>query len=113
MCSGYILHSGEAVKIFKILQLHPHLFAQKKIYSLELFMMKPNNGSKDTSTWRVYMPQELREELVSWFHDSLNHAGVDGIYNAVMQHFWWQRMKVQIEECVKYCVICQKFRSTA
>ena len=76
-------------------------------------MIKPKNFSKDTSAWITCVPQALHEELVSWFHDSLNHAEVDGIYNILIQHFCWQGMKPQIAEYVNSCPACQKFKITA
>ena len=49
----------------------------------------------------------MRKKLVEWFHDSLGHAGTDGLYRTIAQHFYWKGLKQQISECAKICPDCQ------
>ena len=62
---------------------------------------------------RVYVPVSLREKLVEWFHNSLSHTGTDGLYHAIVQHFYWKGLKQQTSKHTKTYSDCQHYEITA
>lgn len=62
---------------------------------------------------RVYVPKAARTYLLNLAHDDPLHGGHVGIrktYGRLMR-FWWPRIYKEIEEYVKSCDVCQKFKN--
>jgi Integrase zinc binding domain len=69
---------------------------------------------KDTG--RLFIPDvsELRQEVISEFHDPpyRGHFGMTKTINAVTAKFFWPKMETDISDYVLSCVYCQQSKST-
>ena len=61
---------------------------------------------------RIYIPQDLRMELMDWYHEILMHPGQARMEESVLQYFTWPGCTSDIKKFVQQCKICQKNKST-
>lgn len=56
---------------------------------------------------------ELKKQLLTSFHDYAlgGHSGDRATYQRLKLLFYWPRMKQEVDEFVKHCVVCQKNKS--
>ncbi len=57
---------------------------------------------------KVWVPAPLRNRIVSWYHDNLQHAGVTRMINSIGQIFGWTGMCPMVEKYVASCDSCQR-----
>ena len=69
----------------------------------------PEGYVKDNQ-WTVPSDKQLRGNVLSQYHDSptAGHPWRDNMTTLVLQHYWWPRMNVWIDQYVKGCAICQQ-----
>ena len=60
----------------------------------------------------VYVPLDLREAIIEWYHVMLKHPGAERLLATMRTHFNWPGMTKTIENYVKNCDICQKNKIT-
>ena len=56
---------------------------------------------------KIYIPVDLREHIVQWYHTYLLHPGMNRTYFNMHQHFYWPKMESTIRSLLKYCHVCQ------
>ena len=56
---------------------------------------------------RVWVPKELQQRIVTWYHDNLQHAGVTRMVNTIGQTFAWKGLRTMVEKHVASCDSCQ------
>ena len=59
------------------------------------------------------VPKELQEEVLRLHHDTptSGHFGVTKTMDMVGRHFWWPKMKSTVEEYIRTCDSCQRYKS--
>ena len=55
---------------------------------------------------RVYVPRALREQIMDYYHAILLHPGQNRTYQTMRTHFYWPKMKEEVEAMVASCKIC-------
>ena len=75
-----------------------------------VFYIDPKRDDPDCK--RIYVPESSRYYLLNLAHDSLAYGGHLGIRKThrKLSRFWWPQMHRQIEEYVKSCDSCQRFK---
>ena len=58
------------------------------------------------------MPKTLVKHMIEWYHENLQHAGVTRTQKTMAKYFTWKKMKEEIEDFIKTCDICQRFKIT-
>lgn len=64
---------------------------------------------------RIYVPATSRKFLLHLAHDNLQsggHLGINKTYRKLF-NFWWPKMYSDVEEYVKSCDVCQRFKEPA
>eukprot|EP00957_Ditylum_brightwellii_P124926 9523671-Ditylum_brightwellii.AAC.1 len=63
------------------------------------FGSKTKRGVKLTTfDGKIWVPDELTEGIVEWYHENLEHPGREGMINAVSKNFKWKGLTAQIEK---------------
>lgn len=61
---------------------------------------------------KLYIPQELREEILFWFHTSRygGHSGINRTLRRMRQFVWWRGMHQSVGDYVANCLPCKRHR---
>ncbi|KAL2126371.1 hypothetical protein VTI74DRAFT_1096 [Chaetomium olivicolor] len=62
---------------------------------------------------RIYVPKNLRQELLSRLHDAptAGHGGIRKTRTLVGRNYYWDTLKEDVEQYVKHCVVCQRTKA--
>jgi len=64
----------------------------------------------------IYIPASptLRQHIIEEFHDIpiAGHPGIGYTYNALSLHFYWPKMRTDVESYVKSCDACQRAKNS-
>ena len=104
------------VNDFDVLQLHNIARLQQKkmhLYKEYDVRREPCGRFLFVHKNRVVIPKELRDTMLRWYHETLNHPAVSRMKATIKKHFYWPGMDSEIETLVKKCDTCQKFKKTA
>ena len=59
------------------------------------------------NTYQVYVvPQSLVQRVIKLFHDNRGHQGISRTINMVKRHFWFRKMREQVNAYVNNCLLC-------
>jgi hypothetical protein len=61
----------------------------------------------------IYIPCTMRDTILHWYHDCLQHPGVRRMQATVKEHLYWPKIDQDIATNVKKCSICQTYKITA
>ena len=59
---------------------------------------------------RIFVPRRLREEIMEYYHEILMHPGQNRTYASMKSHFWWPKMKKEVEDKVAKCATCSSWK---
>ena len=64
----------------------------------------------DLTNKRLIVPRSLRKEILFSLHNSLlsGHLGMKKVYHKARVHYYWYRMKLDIQVYVATCTVCGK-----
>ena len=54
----------------------------------------------------IVVPKALQKLAIEWYHTTLQHPGKTRMYLTISQHYWWPKMKAQIEKHCQRCKEC-------
>ena len=60
--------------------------------------------------WRIYLPQELLDKAIRWYHIALGHIGMNRLYDTISMHFFHKDLRNKVEDIVSRCDTCQRFK---
>jgi hypothetical protein len=69
--------------------------------SVYCYIRQPNGP------WKIYLPTELLNSAVRWYHMALSHIGSSRLYDTMSLHFYHRSLKKTIEDFVSRCDTCQ------
>jgi hypothetical protein len=55
---------------------------------------------------KVWVPENLQERLVEWYHNVLQHAGMNRMINTIGQMFEWKGLATSVGNHVDTCDSC-------
>ena len=58
--------------------------------------------------WKIYLPTELLENAIRWYHLALGHLGQSRLYDSISTHLYHPNMKTMVENIVSRCDPCQR-----
>ncbi len=58
----------------------------------------------------IWIPSSLCRQLIEWYHINLGHAGSTRMLKTINVHFNFKGIRKAIEETVKHCEECQRFK---
>ncbi|CAG2214079.1 Retrovirus-related Pol polyprotein from transposon 17.6,Transposon Ty3-I Gag-Pol polyprotein,Transposon Ty3-G Gag-Pol polyprotein,Retrovirus-related Pol polyprotein from transposon 297 [Mytilus edulis] len=56
---------------------------------------------------RLYVPLQLRNEVIKSYHDNLSHLGIDKCHDSIRQKYFWPKLYKELNSYINSCVICQ------
>ena len=88
---------------------HTETYPEEKIHRRESdgFLLFKNSSDQMVAL----VPPEHVDELVTWQHHSLCHAGHAKVHSAIVKHWHWPGMKSQIRKIVTDCAACQLLKA--
>ena len=57
---------------------------------------------------KIVIPKALSKRVITWYHDTLCHPGINRTEETIGQHLWWPNMRDEITSFVTKCPTCQK-----
>jgi transposase InsO family protein len=57
---------------------------------------------------KLVIPNKLQKAVISWYHTTLCHPGINRTEETIGQHLWWPNMREHITNYVKICPVCQR-----
>jgi hypothetical protein len=101
LCAQYLATAQRKDKeLLSLSKSHPAYFT-KTLEGVELIMFKD----------KVFVPHDLRHQVIAWYHDMLCHPGHQRTLLTIQQHFIWPGMSAQIETYVRSCPECQIYKN--
>ena len=61
----------------------------------------------DNPTARLYVPKQLRLDVLAQYHDDLGHFGIDKTFANIKAKYYWPALYKEIYQYVERCVLCQ------
>jgi len=77
---------------------NPKLYQTKFVNNIKLIFFKN----------KVVLPSSLVQSVVSWYHDNLNHPGIQRTFETINMHFTCKGLRRIVETHVSSCPICIK-----
>ena len=56
----------------------------------------------------VWVPKNLQQRIVEWYHSNLQHAGINRTINSIGQTFTWKGLSTKVEKHILTCDSCQR-----
>jgi hypothetical protein len=72
-----------------------------------------NKWSDKRYTINIALPQVLREEALTAYHDSGSggaHPATKRVYEALRLKYWWPKMHQQVDDYIRSCDRCQRIK---
>jgi hypothetical protein len=64
------------------------------------------------ATWKICISSQQLEELVNWFHLTLNHCGLYQLLTTIRMHLYHPRLRCVTERITQECDVCQHQKLT-
>ncbi len=61
---------------------------------------------KDSITYQLVLPEELRSSVMSSLHDNMGHMGMERTLDLVRARFYWPKMAPDVEQKIRTCGCC-------
>lgn len=58
--------------------------------------------------WRICIPDALLQPTVQWYHQALNHLGMNRLHDTIRLHLYHPRLRATVETLVGSCAVCQQ-----
>mmetsp|Transcript_89531 Transcript_89531/g.175229 ORF Transcript_89531/g.175229 Transcript_89531/m.175229 type:complete len:1053 (-) Transcript_89531:4218-7376(-) len=84
---------------------HPAKYVQQMLAPdtmVYCFIKEPN------APWKIYLPNELLDDAVRFYHLALSHVGMNRLYDTMSLHFHNRHMRNKVEDLVSRCDTCQR-----
>lgn len=62
--------------------------------------------------WKLYVPAEMRTEIIEEVHSTYGHIGSKKLYKLLAEHFIMETMFKTIKRITKLCDVCQKYKDS-
>ena len=77
-------------------------------YKYERKQVNPNVKLYFTDKNKIYVPQDLARLIIQWYHNALNHPGIERTKKTYDVHFFTPYITEIIKEVCSKCELCQK-----
>ena len=79
---------------------------RRKLILVEIEMISLLITYKD----RIFVPKEMRNRTLTWYHHYLCHPGRDRMYKTIAATLYWDNMETDVSKFIKTCSTCQRFK---
>lgn len=104
-----VLQDGWYTKTYKKVQESPEKFPDFKVENHKLYKLVPSAADTMdyTFAWKLCIPQDLREEVLSQEHDQVFHPGYEKTMQRLKVRYYWPNMAKQTKRYVQACITCK------
>jgi len=95
-------HQEADNQLQQMLREKPKQFESKYVNNVPLVF---NKG-------KVVLPYPLIEQVITWYHNNLNHPGINRTFETINMHFTCRGLKRLVQEHVSACPVCLKQKSS-
>ena len=88
------------------------LLARKDNYTTNTFCGGEETYHLICRDGKIVIPKALQNRIVDWYHLTLCHPGVNRTEETIRQHFWWKGLRTTVQNKLRKCGTCQKFKKT-
>ena len=74
-------------------------------YNVPLIIMR-----SPPDIWRIAIPDALLERAVRWYHQVLNHPGMDRTKKTMAAHYWHPNLESMVRHVVSTCDPCLRYK---
>ena len=85
----------------------PHKYPVQTLDGIDLICYLPTPNSP----WKIYLPSTILDRTILWFHQAMNHNGMNRLYDAMNTHFYNFELRQQIEHLVRACNTYQRYKT--
>ena len=86
----------------KRLKDNPNHYKRQEIENVQVITYKD----------RIFIPKELRNQTLNWYHHYLCHPGRDRMYKTMAATLYWDNMETDVSRFTKTCSTCQRFKKS-
>ena len=91
-----------------LVQLCPNVFIhQMLVHDLFVRCYIPETNAP----WKIYLPNQLLEPVIQWYHLALSHVGASRLYDTMSLHFYNAKLKNKIDHFISTCDSCQWYKA--
>jgi hypothetical protein len=83
--------------------VHPLQYPNQHFQGIELISYQPTPNA----VWKICVPSQQVQDLVTWFHQALGHCGIHRLNNSIGTHFTHPKLRETVEIAVQHCHTCQ------
>ena len=93
---------GKDRSLRKRLKDNPNHYKRQEIENVQVITYKD----------RIFVPKELRNQTLNWYHHYLCHPGRDRMYKTMAATLYWDNMETDVSRFTKTCSTCQRFKKS-
>ena len=67
----------------------------------------------ESKNWLIYVPEEMKNDLINWFHMNLIHPGESRLTETIRQNLYVCSLDKKVKQYVKTCKEYQEAKVTA
>jgi len=60
--------------------------------------------------WRIAIPDSLLEQAIRWYHQVLNHPGMDRMKKTIAAYYWHPNLESMVKQVVSTCDPCLRYK---
>jgi hypothetical protein len=99
---------GRDAELAALAQQHPQKFVKQ--------LLAPDVNvwcyiKAENAPWKIYLPNELLEPSIRWYHLALGHIGSTRLNDTIAMHFYNAKLQNKIEHIVSTCNTCQTMKN--
>ena len=99
--------AGDA-RLQHLRQTKPNQFGEMLLApNTRLWCYAPPNHAE----WKIYLPTQLLDNAIRWYHLALGHLGHNRLYDTMAQHLYHPDLRNRSEDLVKRCDACQRYKN--
>ena len=83
-----------------------------KKFANNVMTINSNKNVVTTFNSKVWVPKDLQQIIVKWYHANLQHAGITWIINMIGQTFVWKGLHLMVEKHIMTCDNYQRNKNT-
>ena len=77
------------------------------------YVLRQNGQHNLIYHWeRIFIPQNYAPRIIPWYHNALNHPGIQKLLNNFNQHFFSPQVIKTITDIVSNCKLCQRNKTS-
>jgi hypothetical protein len=90
--------------LWNLPELNPVRYVRQQFGRTELVCYR----SPGEHTFFIILPDGQVERTTKWYHQILQHAGMENLYSTMAKHYYHPGLKARLQRVIQSCEECQK-----